>query len=93
MSWLDKIKAPSYRPDGEELHGSSERIRRRVSMLPTNELVTMVETTVSQIGKNVYDSTREPDEPVAIGHLVEAETGAEALTAMISELRARRASR
>lgn len=88
MGWLDKIKAPEYRG----VDASTSKIRKRIKMLSTHELVMVVETTVSTVGKNVYDSTHAPDETQAVGHLVEAETGAEALVEMVRELRARRAA-
>lgn len=90
MSWLDRIKAPQDR--ATYVDAPPSKIRKRIAMIPTHELATLVETTVSQVGRHVYDSQHSEDETQAIGHLVEAETGAEALTEMVRELRARRAT-
>lgn len=86
--WTDRLKAP--RDPGLDIPTS--KVRKRVAMLPTSELVMVIENTVSQVGKNVYDSTKSEHEPQAMGHLLEAETGAEALVEMVRELRARRAA-
>lgn len=89
MSWLDKIKVEKDRTDFQAADPS--KIRRRLKMVATHELVTIVETTVSEVGRNVYDAQHAGDEAQAVGYLTEAEMGAESLIEMVRELRARRA--
>lgn len=62
---------------------------KRIGMLPTHDLVAFIDTTVSQVGKDVYDAQRGSDDVQAAGCLAEAEAGAEALLEMVRELRSR----
>ena len=68
-------------------HGEREKtaLERRIGKLPDYELLTWVDVSAAELGKSVGNYQRDH----AIEHLLEAEQSAEALRAMVQELRRR----
>lgn len=65
-------------------------IQRRVKAIPDHELATWIDNAVVSCGRNVTHGLRAEREEDQFAMLAEAEMDAEALLAMVKEIRARR---
>jgi len=73
------------RPDTPEA-GEPSKLDRRVSTLPTHDLVPWAEQCIYAIGRGLSDYSRDPSQ---VHMVIEAEQGAETLLVLIRELKAR----
>lgn len=87
MGLLDRFVERDPRTDVSPDHAT---IQRRVKSILDHELATWIDNAVVSCGRNVTHGLRAEREEEQFAMLAEAEMDAEALLAMVKEIRARR---